>query len=156
MGSAPRSAPDSPLNGVFPLHRAADALRIRDHVAGDFAGRSVTVLGAGLIGTEAASFFVAAGAEVHLVARSDLPLVATLGIPIATRLRDLHREHTTFHGGRAVTSLRRASNGGVEVRLDRHHMGVRPRRHLSRHDTGDGVGISGKHRRHRRRQVASS
>lgn len=118
VGSAPRSAPDSPLNGVFPLHRAADALRIRDHVAGDFAGRSVTVLGAGLIGTEAASFFVAAGAEVHLVARSDLPLVATLGIPIATRLRDLHREHTTFHGGRAVTSLRRASNGGVEVRLD--------------------------------------
>lgn len=117
VGSTPRIQAGEDLDGMFSLHRAQDAVQIRAHVEGDFAGRSVTVLGAGLVGTEMASLLVAAGADVHIVARSELPLASALGTPVATRLRHLHRQHTTFHGGRTVRSLRRTAHG-VEVRLD--------------------------------------
>lgn len=118
VGSTPRSLAKGDLDGLFSLHRAQDALQIRAHVEGDFADRSVTVLGAGLVGTEAASFFVSAGATVHVVARSELPLKSSLGTPIATQLRDLHRQRTNFRGGRAVASLRRKAAGGIEICLD--------------------------------------
>jgi len=118
VGSTPRPVlRNGEVEGVFPLHRAVDAQQIRSHVGSDFAGRVVTVLGAGLVGTEAASVFTASGARVHLVARSEVPLVSALGTPVATRLRDLHREHTIFHGGRTVTALRRTARG-IEVHLD--------------------------------------
>ncbi|WP_425402256.1 FAD-dependent oxidoreductase [Glaciibacter superstes] len=75
----------------------------------------MTGLGAGIVGTEAASVF--AGADVRLVARADLPLQASLGEPIAAQLRGLHLMHTDFRPGRVVQAVKRSSRG-VEVRLD--------------------------------------
>lgn len=117
MGSTPRAFPGGDRPGVFSLHRAGDAMRIRDHLGGDPAGRTVTVLGAGLVGSELASYFAAAGAEVHLVARSGAPLARVLGYPVATRLRDLHTAHVDAHFGRAVTALT-PSGSRTGVRLD--------------------------------------
>ncbi|WP_405218303.1 NAD(P)/FAD-dependent oxidoreductase [Agrococcus sp. Ld7] len=116
MGSTPRALPGGAGPGVFSLHRAEDALRIRDHLGDDPTGRTVTVLGAGLVGSEVASYFAAAGAELQLVARSDVPLARVLGRPIATRLRDLHAAHVDAHFGRAVTALLpSASHTGVRL-----------------------------------------
>lgn len=117
MGSTPRPLLDRERTGVFQLHSADDAMRIRDHVGGDPTGRTVTVLGAGLVGSEVASYFATAGADVHLVARSDVPLARVLGRPIATRLSDLHAEHVTTHFGRAVIVLQ-PSGSRTRVRLD--------------------------------------
>ena len=141
VGSTPRPVlRNGEVEGVFPLHRAVDAQQIRSHVGSDFAGRVVTVLGAGLVGTEAASVFTASGARVHLVARSEVPLVSALGTPVATRLRDLHREHTIFHGGRTVTALRRNRpwHRGASRRCA--GVGVRSGCHRAGHDSGDSVG----------------
>ncbi|WP_405218333.1 FAD-dependent oxidoreductase [Agrococcus sp. Ld7] len=116
MGSSPRPLPGGAGPGVFSLHRADDAMRIRDHLGDDPAGRAVTVLGAGLVGSEVASYFAAAGAGVQLVARSDVPLTRVLGRPIATQLRDLHAAHVDIHFGRAVTALLpSASHTGVRL-----------------------------------------
>lgn len=82
-----------------------------------FEGRVITVLGAGLVGAEAASFLASAGARVHLVARSEIPLAHNLGVKIATRLRDLHTLHTEFHPGRTVRCVT-PSAGGIRVVLD--------------------------------------
>lgn len=117
MGSTPRALPGGDRPGVFSLHRAEDAMRIREHLGDDPAGRTVTVLGAGLVGSEVASYFAAAGAELRLVARSEVPLARVLGRPIATRLRDLHAAHVHAHFGRAVTGLL-PSGSRTGVRLD--------------------------------------
>jgi NADPH-dependent 2,4-dienoyl-CoA reductase/sulfur reductase-like enzyme len=117
MGSTPRAFLGGDRPGVFSLHRADDAIRIRDHFGDEPAGRTVTVLGAGLVGSEVASYFAAAGAELHLVARSDVPLTHVLGRPIASRLRDLHAAHVDIHFGRAVTALL-PSASYTGVRLD--------------------------------------
>jgi len=116
-GSAPRALPRGDGPGVFALHRADDALRIREHLGAPPAGRTVTVLGAGLVGSELASYFASAGAELHLVARSGVPLTHALGRPIATQLRDLHAAHVTIHFGRAVTALQPSASHTI-VRLD--------------------------------------
>lgn len=117
-GSTPQSVRGADTgSGIFSLHSASDGVRIRESVGSTFAGRTVTVLGAGLVGAEAASFFAGAGTMVHLVARSDIPLARTLGVPIATRLRDLHAAHTDFLPGRTVRSVT-SSGSGIDVLLD--------------------------------------
>ncbi len=117
-GAAPRPLQATGVSeGVFTLHSASDALRIRGHAGPTFERRVVTVLGAGLVGAEAASYLVSAGARVHLVARSEIPLAHSLGLPIATRLRDLHAAHTEFHPGRTVRSISASGSGG-DVLLD--------------------------------------
>lgn len=116
MGSTPRALPGGDRPDVVSLHRADDAMRIRDHFGDKPSGRAVTVLGAGLVGSEVASYFAAVGADLHLVARSDVPLAHALGRPIATRLRDLHAAHVAAHFGRAVTAvLPSASHTGVRL-----------------------------------------
>lgn len=116
IGSTPRALPGGAGPGVFSLHRARDAVRIREHLGDDPEGRTVTVLGAGLVGSEVASYFATAGAELQLVARSDVPLTHALGRPIATQLRDLHAAHVDIHFGRAVTALLpSASHTGVRL-----------------------------------------
>ncbi|MFD2794492.1 FAD-dependent oxidoreductase [Promicromonospora vindobonensis] len=55
----------------------------------------MAILGAGLVGAETAAPLTDAGAYVHLIARSERPLVATLGPQLADRVADLHREHVS-------------------------------------------------------------
>lgn len=78
------SKPRTPLNVPFDRDVILDstALLTRDHLA-----KSMIVLGAGIVGTEYASFFAALGVEVTLVDRKDRPL-AFLDREIGQLLQD--------------------------------------------------------------------
>ncbi len=122
-GSTPR--PHSAYLGeaarLVHIHTVDDAARIRDWFRDDPDATSVTLLGAGFIGAETASYLADAGASVHLVSRPTVPLAGVLGERIARRVTELHAEHVTTHFGRQV----RAVSGGtdsVTVTLDDGHV----------------------------------
>ena len=122
-GSAPRPARlagDLGGNGserVLQLHTAADAVRIRDLLGKNPARLRVTLLGAGFIGAETASYLADQGADVTMVSRPALPLAAALGDAIAHRVTELHRSHVKTHFGRTVTRVRDGRDA-VKVSLD--------------------------------------
>lgn len=95
------------------LHTADDADALRESIP-EAAGRRIAVVGAGFIGTELASHYVAAGAEVVLVGRSSTPLVGALGSEISPRLAALQRERTDARLGAAVRAVTPA---GARARL---------------------------------------
>ncbi|WP_253257483.1 FAD-dependent oxidoreductase, partial [Arthrobacter sp. Hiyo1] len=72
------------------MHTADEADALRDSIP-QADGRRIAVVGAGFIGTELASHYVAAGAEVVLVGRSSMPLVGALGAEISPRLATMQR-----------------------------------------------------------------
>ncbi|WP_148667686.1 FAD-dependent oxidoreductase, partial [Arthrobacter sp. Hiyo1] len=75
------------------LHTADDADALRQSMPLP-EGRRVAVIGAGFSGTELASHYVSAGAEVVLVGRSATPLLGALGAQLSPRLADLQRTRT--------------------------------------------------------------
>ena len=108
-GSAPRGA-GTRLRieagaQVHSLHTIADIEAIRRAIP-DPAGRRVAVLGAGFIGTEVATHFAGAGAEVVLIGRSELPLRSVVGGAVARRLADLHRARVDARLGLEVREVR--------------------------------------------------
>jgi NADPH-dependent 2,4-dienoyl-CoA reductase/sulfur reductase-like enzyme len=106
-GSAPQPSGDSipASERVFHLHTVDDAARLRAQLDKNPHDRTVTILGAGFIGSEAASYLAEAGAHVHLVSRPSTPLASALGEHIARRIADLHRIHVKTHFGQSFTSL---------------------------------------------------
>ncbi len=117
-GASPRpQSPRTPGRRVAQVHTAADAARLREMVGPSPAENVITVLGAGFIGSEVAAWLAGAGATVHLVARSKLPLAQSLGTVVAGEVARLHREHLTAHYGRTVETVVDARSGPV-VRLD--------------------------------------
>ncbi|MGO1294546.1 MAG: FAD-dependent oxidoreductase, partial [Cellulosimicrobium funkei] len=78
---------------VVHLHTARDAERLRALLGPDPARRTVTVLGAGFVGSETAAWLAEVGATVHLVARSRLPLAGALGTAVARAVALRHEEH---------------------------------------------------------------
>jgi NADPH-dependent 2,4-dienoyl-CoA reductase/sulfur reductase-like enzyme len=122
-GSTPRPArlegwrdSDRP-DRVLQMHTIEDAARIRDLLGKNPSRVSVTLLGAGFIGAETASYLADLGAAVHLVSQPALPLAPVLGDAIAQRVADLHRDHVRTHFGRTVVEVR-ASTESVTVTLD--------------------------------------
>jgi NADPH-dependent 2,4-dienoyl-CoA reductase/sulfur reductase-like enzyme len=122
-GSAPR--PDDRIlaapKRLFHLHTATDAARLRRQLGKSMASATVTVLGAGFIGAETASFLAEGGARVHLISRSATPLAAALGTPIAQQIAELHRLNVNTYFGQDIAELSaepaymraRLSNGQV-------------------------------------------
>lgn len=108
-GASPRQAttPVAGLGGrVLNIHTTDDALLIRDRLAGADPGRTrVTILGAGFIGAETASYLNGLGIEVELVSRNATPLAGAVGQPIAQRIAELHQQHVTTHFGREVINI---------------------------------------------------
>ncbi|WP_454852374.1 FAD-dependent oxidoreductase [Promicromonospora soli] len=85
------------------MHDPADASRVRHLADAARPGPArVAIMGAGLVGAEAAAALSDAGARVHLVARSKRPLTGALGPQLAGRVADLHREHLTAHLGATI------------------------------------------------------
>lgn len=82
--------PGGELTEVLELRTRADADRLRDSVS---EGARVVVVGAGLIGAEAASTLLALGADVILVEPADPPLVPAVGPVLAEYLHAMHAEH---------------------------------------------------------------
>jgi len=99
-GSTPRRLPGRPgkvLRTLDDAHELAPLLE---------PGRSLGVVGAGLIGCEVAASARSKGAEVHLVDVLPMPLVRVLGEEVSRRILELHQEHgVVFHLGTGVTSV---------------------------------------------------
>jgi 3-phenylpropionate/trans-cinnamate dioxygenase ferredoxin reductase subunit len=91
-GSAIRRlpVPGADLDGALYLRRVADSDRIK-HVYRS--ASRVAVIGAGWIGLETAAAARAAGVDVTVLAKSELPLLKVLGREAAQVFADLHRDH---------------------------------------------------------------
>ena len=118
-GSTPRSdhARFGESDRLLHIHTVDDAVRIRDRFGDDPGASSVTLLGAGFIGAETASYLADAGATVHLVSRPAVPLAGVLGEQIARRVTELHAAHVTTHFGRQVRAVSSHSDSAT-VTLD--------------------------------------
>jgi len=95
-GSAAMVPPDLDLvEGVRPsnlttLRTVEDADRLRDHLR---PGTRLVIVGAGLIGTEVAATARAAGCEVVLLAREEVPLDRLYGDELAVHVAAVHSRH---------------------------------------------------------------
>ncbi|MGH3766702.1 MAG: NAD(P)/FAD-dependent oxidoreductase [Pseudonocardiaceae bacterium] len=91
-GAAPRRlrVPGSHLDGPRYLRNLDDSDRIKASLA---ASSRVVIIGAGWIGLETSAAARAAGTEVTVLERGELPLLGTLGPQVARVFADLHRDH---------------------------------------------------------------
>lgn len=119
-GSRPRELSDglrlTRPSRLTTLHSASDALRVRDWLP--LRDARALVLGAGLVGSEAASVLAEYGVAVTLVSASPLPLRAQLGPEVASALVARHRTAVETRFGRHVLGV----DGGrdtIRVELDR-------------------------------------
>jgi NADPH-dependent 2,4-dienoyl-CoA reductase/sulfur reductase-like enzyme len=88
-GAKPRMLPlFEGYTNVSTLRTFEDSQRLRDVLA---AHQRLVVIGAGFIGQEVACAARAAGGSVTIVELEQLPLVATLGVEVASWLADVHR-----------------------------------------------------------------
>lgn len=99
---------------VLTLRTAADASRLRQWIR---PGATVTILGAGFIGSEAASLFAAAGATVRLVSRSATPMSPHLGPTAAAHLARVHEDHVETRFGLSAGAVEADEGGRVTAVL---------------------------------------
>ena len=116
-GSSPRRLPvqGADLDGVLYLRTVQDSDRIKDAFS---SASRVAVVGAGWIGLETAAAARAAGVEVTVLERAELPLLHVLGREVAQVFADLHSDHgVDLRFGVQVTEIT-GSEGTVDgVRL---------------------------------------
>jgi len=79
------------LDGVFTLRTRDDAERLQRRLAAR--PNRVLVIGAGFTGSEVASVCRELDLAVTVVERSGAPLIGALGLTVALRAAELHREH---------------------------------------------------------------
>ncbi len=91
-GSRPRrlDVPGADLDGIHQLRTVDDSDRLKQALAD---GRRLVVVGGGWIGLEVAAAARAAGLEVVVLERGDVPLGSVLGPQVARVFADLHRDH---------------------------------------------------------------
>ncbi|TQJ85262.1 NAD(P)/FAD-dependent oxidoreductase [Streptomyces sp. SLBN-31] len=91
-GSSPRRlpVPGADLDGVLYLRRLDDSDRIKETFA---SASRIAVIGAGWIGLETAAAARAAGVDVTVLERGELPLLRVLGREAAQIFGDLHTDH---------------------------------------------------------------
>jgi len=125
-GATPRRLPGAP---GFVLRTLDDAQALAPLLE---PGRTIGVVGAGLIGCEVAASARKMGADVHVVDLLPKPLVRVLGNEVADRLQALHTEHGVhFHLGTTVvhasaTHLELGDGTVLEVDALLEAMGVAP------------------------------
>jgi 3-phenylpropionate/trans-cinnamate dioxygenase ferredoxin reductase subunit len=96
-GATPRRLPGAP---GYVLRTLDDAQALAPLLT---PGRTIGVVGAGLIGCEVAASARAKGAEVHVIDLLPKPLVRVLGNEVADRVQALHEGHgVRFHLGTSV------------------------------------------------------
>ncbi|RJT96602.1 FAD-dependent oxidoreductase [Arthrobacter frigidicola] len=106
-GSTPRVFPLVPAASerILQLHTIDDAVRLCDQLGEEERKRTITVIGAGFVGAETASFLADRGARVHLVSRPAVPMSFALGRQIAQRVAELHHAHVDTRFGQEVLSI---------------------------------------------------
>jgi 3-phenylpropionate/trans-cinnamate dioxygenase ferredoxin reductase subunit len=116
-GSTPRrlAVPGAESGGVLYLRRVADS----DQIKAAFAAASrVVVIGAGWIGLETAAAARAAGVQVTVLERGELPLLRVLGREAAQVFAGLHRDHgVDLRFGVQVAEITRSAGRADGVRL---------------------------------------
>jgi len=116
-GSSPRrlGVPGAGFDGVLYLRRVADCEAIKTAFA---AARRVAIIGGGWIGLETAAAARAAGCEVTVIERAELPLLAVLGREVAEIYAALHRAHgVTLRLGVEVAEIVGTDHRVTGVRL---------------------------------------
>lgn len=115
-GGTPRAlpVPGGDLGGVFVLRDLEDAEKLKN-VMSD--GARVAVVGAGLIGAEAAASLKHLGAEVTIVDPVELPLAPVIGDELATLLHSAHEAHGVRVVASGVDGIERTDAGGLRVHL---------------------------------------
>jgi len=131
--------PGVDLAGVLTLRRIEDSQRLKDA----FTRTSrVVIVGGGWIGLETAAAARAAGLEVTLLERGDLPLLRVLGPEVAPVFADLHRDHgVDLRTGAVVaeilgvdgvvTGVRLGDGSTIDTDLVVVGVGIRPRTELA-------------------------
>lgn len=116
-GSRPRQLAEglspSRSDRILVLHQPTDAERLRQT---SMHGGRVVILGAGLVGSEAASVLADSDVDVTLVSSPALPLRGQLGPEVATGLLERHRQAIRTRFGHRVTGLA-ARRDGVRLEL---------------------------------------
>ena len=124
---------------MLTLRRIEDSQRLKD--AYTRASR-VVIVGGGWIGLETAAAARAAGLEVTLLERGELPLIRVLGLQVATVFADLHREHGVdlrtstvvaeiLGVDGVVTGVRLGDGSTIDTELVVVGVGIRPRTELA-------------------------
>jgi NADPH-dependent 2,4-dienoyl-CoA reductase/sulfur reductase-like enzyme len=116
-GASARTLPGtSNIHGVHPLRTVDDAKAVRSALE---AGARTVVIGAGFIGSEAASVARMRGLDVTIVEALDVPLSRSVGPEIGYALAGLHkREDTELRCGVTVTGITEAYGKVRSVMLD--------------------------------------
>ncbi|MDQ2796975.1 MAG: FAD-dependent oxidoreductase [Actinomycetota bacterium] len=117
-GSSPRrlSVPGADLDGLLYLRRLDDCEAMKAAFA---EARHVAIVGAGWIGLETAAAARAAGCEVTVIERGELPLLHVLGRELAEIYAALHRSHgVEFRLGATTAEMIGTDGRASGVRLD--------------------------------------
>lgn len=116
-GSSPRRlrVPGAELAGVHYLRRFADSSALRAAFA---SAQRVAIIGAGWIGLETAAAARAAGCQVTVIERAELPLLGVLGAEVAATYAALHRAHgVDLRLNTEVAEITGTANNATGVRL---------------------------------------
>ncbi|MGD1118360.1 MAG: FAD-dependent oxidoreductase [Dehalococcoidales bacterium] len=101
------------LKGIFTLNNIPDAADIRDYVEG-LKSKQVVIVGAGLIGLEAAENFISAGLKVTILEALGWPLPALLDAEIGFHVeKQLKDKGVKVNFGQSVSGFRGDSTGQV-------------------------------------------
>ena len=140
VGAEPRRPPipGIELEGVMTLRTLPESDRLREAIT---SAGPLVVVGAGWIGCEVAASARRLGAEVTLIERDSLPLLAVLGEEVGALYADVHREHgvelltdaavEAFEGAGRVERVRLAGGRTVECGTAVVGVGVAPRTGLA-------------------------
>ncbi|MCR2762533.1 FAD-dependent oxidoreductase [Microbacterium sp. zg.B48] len=104
--------PGAALPGVSTLRTYADAVTLQGLL-----GRRVAVVGAGLIGAEAAAALHQAGSPVVLIDPNQVPGVRAFGPTMAGYLHAMHADHGVDTRTDRVTAVTAAEGGELRVQL---------------------------------------
>ncbi|MQA62843.1 MAG: hypothetical protein GEU86_15440 [Actinophytocola sp.] len=119
-GAQPRPFPGEAAEGtgarIVSLRGAADSDRLRTWLSAA-ESPTVTILGAGLIGSETAGVLTAAGAKVNLVSLSATPMSEHLGRNTGEWLAALHASQVDTYFGQTIDLLRFDERGRLLATL---------------------------------------
>ncbi len=140
------------LKGIFTLNNIPDAAAIQSYIS-SARPKNAVIVGAGLIGLEAAENLVAAGLKVTILEALGWPLPALLDSEIAVHIeRQLSDKHVNVLFGKRVTGFQGDSNGqvrrvmvgdsGIDADVVLLSLGVKPNVSLAK-EAGLTIGVTG-------------
>lgn len=121
----PGAAQAEAAGSVVTLHSLDDAVHMAQVLPAGGSPQRVAIAGGGLIASETASTLLAQGHQLSMIARSQLPGVATFGRPIAEHIAAEHRSRVHTFFGRAISAIHSETDAtvitlddGSEIRAD--------------------------------------